>query len=252
LSRKVPRSPDEQFAELLRVARRVDTEIATLRHYSEMFNDFRLKVLIDPDQHALRTGHFFISAMFEWYTQSQLVALRALTDRRADQWTLTGLFERIKKTSPERITHPPTQVEVQVVLSEIADERKVLHAHVGKRIAHRDPDAYSAPAMTNADAFLARVDEWMDLAWTWIYGENRGRVLVDRDPYWIELLFAARWLPPTEHSSRRSAGSEARYVSEEERHDYTATTVYGRRPTDGWLRKAGMTRSEFERFREDD
>ena len=33
-------------------------------------------------------------------------------------------------------------------------------------------------------------------AWVWVFGPHHPRMFVERDPYWVELLFENKWLPP--------------------------------------------------------
>jgi hypothetical protein len=236
--------------ELIALANTVDREIAMLKHYKDVFDDFRSVILISPDQAALRFGHFFVDAMFIWYQNYQHIALRAITDRRADQLTLTGLLERIDVARAESFAIAPEKGDVRLVIRDLGKRRAKLHQYVAKRVAHRDADVMGVPNDSDFDNLLAYVDETMGTIWRWLEGENYERRVIDRDPYWGHHLFATPWLPPTDFAERLSLGSEIRFVPKSQCRDYTMTSVFARRVSDEELSDMGITRPEFERQRE--
>lgn len=234
------------------IARLVGYEVATLNHYHEMFEEFRSRVLLGPDQHALRLGHFFFTAMYAWYTNSQFISLRAVTDPNKTQLNLGTLLKMIERADPAILGEVPAPGRVRTVLEELKTARTQLHSYVSQRIAHRDVKISEGPDYYDTNGLLARVDEMTGTAWRWVFGPNRRRIFVDRDPYWTESLFGKKWLPPTEFCERLALSRDIAYVTEEKRRDFTPTDVWARRPTDESLAKMSMTREQFERYRAGD
>jgi hypothetical protein len=238
--------------DLERIAGLVGYEVATLNHYHETFEEFRSKVLLGAEQHALRLGHFFFTAMYAWYTNSQFVSLRAVTDPNKTQLNLGTLLKMIERADPAILGEVPRPGAVRRLIDDLKAARAQLHRYVSQRIAHRDVNILEGPDYNDANALLARVDGMTGAAWGWVFGPNRPRIFVDRDPYWAELLFGQKWLPPTEFYERLAASREIAYATEEERRDFTPTEVWAQRLTDETLAKIGMTREQFERYRAGD
>jgi hypothetical protein len=230
------------------MVRRVAREIALLRHHRDVAYGLRAQ-LLHPNQELLRLGHFFFIAVWRWYLDSALVSLRAQTRKhRKEQVSLRELLDVSPGTDERFLARKADPHRCAELVERLEDRAKTAWAVVDQHIAHRDAQANFGQGVgfDETSELIDVLDEAMGEIWAWVFGDSEERLIVDADPYWASLLFSKAWAPPTKWHERLSAGSEALFVTESTRRDFTPTAVYARRPTDADLEEWGLSREEFE------